>query len=98
MAAVVILVQVGDQQIVNARQVCVAYGGHDPVRIAAHHPRITRVDEQRLPRRRDDERGLTAFDVDEVEVERPLPRGARRREAGHHRNRARKCRRQTLHQ
>ena len=41
----------------------------DAVGIARVEPRVPRIDEQGLPRRRDDERGLSALDVDEVDIE-----------------------------
>ena len=76
-AAVVILVQVRDEEIVDALQAGIAHGGDDPVGIACVEPRVAGVDEQGLPGRRDDERGLPAFDVDEVDVE-SFRRGSRR--------------------
>ncbi len=80
-AAVVILVQVRDEEVVDALHAGIAHGGDDAVGIARVEPRITGVDEQRLPGRRDDERGLPAFDVDEVDVER-FRRGGGERAGG----------------
>ena len=67
-AAVVVLVKMRDQEIVDAGEARVLDRGHDPIGIAAVLLRIAGVDEQRLPRRRDDERRLAAFDVDEIDV------------------------------
>ena len=79
--AVVVGMEVCDEQIVDARDTGVTGGGGDPSGITSV-ARITRlrlqcpttrkpcVDEQRLPRRRHQQRGLTTFDIDEVDVER----------------------------
>ena len=85
--AVMVRVEMRDQKKVDPLQRGIANGSRDAVRVA----RLTRVtglrlecalvsgksgiDEQRLTRGRHDERRLPAFDVDEVDVERP--RGSR---------------------
>ena len=80
-AADVVGVKVRDEQIVDLTDTGVTGGGGDPSRIAsvagiaglrlkcsaAGKPR---VDEQGLPGWRHEQRGLTPFDVDEVDIER----------------------------
>jgi hypothetical protein len=73
--------EVRDEQIVDVRDTSVTRGGSDPPRITSvaritglrlhcAAARKSRIDEQRLPRRRHNQRGLTTFDIDEVAVER----------------------------
>src|SRR5258708_40372237 len=50
-------------------------GGHDPLRMAHGAIEISRIDEQRFTRGRDDERRVSAFHVDDVDVQRALLRG-----------------------
>ena len=79
-AAVVILVQVRDQEVVDALQPA----SRTAATMRSGSRALTRVpgvDEQRLPGRRDDERGLSALDVDEVDVER-FRRGSGERAGG----------------
>jgi hypothetical protein len=82
-AAVVVRMEMRDEEKINPLQPRIANGRGDAVRVA----RLMRiaglrleytlstgkagVDEQRLPRRRRDERRLAAFDVDEIDIERP---------------------------
>jgi hypothetical protein len=82
-AAVVIRVEVRDEQDVDSRHARRPRSGQDAVHVApprglARHGRARSgrapppgVDQQRFTARRHDERGLAAFDVDEVDVERP---------------------------
>ena len=65
----VIAVEVREQQIVDLRDAGRLGRRGDAPRIAAAVAGVTGVDQQRLPRRRDDQRRLTAFDVDEVDVQ-----------------------------
>jgi len=69
-AANVIAMVVGDQRVVDllhARGFC---RRSDAIRVAPTEPRKAGIDEERLARRRHDERRLPAFDVDEVDLQR----------------------------
>ena len=67
-AADVIDMEVGDEQVIDAGDACVAHGGLDTGSIAAVHAGPTGVDEQGGVRCGvDEERGLAAFDVDGVD-------------------------------
>lgn len=69
--AKVIGVVVGGNQMVDLRETGILDRGHDAIRIA--HRRwspVAGVDEQRLPGRRDEQRGVSTFHVDHVNVER----------------------------
>jgi len=70
----VIAVEVRDQQVVDLRQAGIMNRRRDPFRIPSLGARPATVDEQRLPGRRDDQRRLPAFDVNEVDLERFLGR------------------------
>ena len=65
-----IAVVVRDDEVVDAGHARLLRGGGDAIRVASLEPRVARVDQHRLARRRDDERRLSAFDVDEIDVER----------------------------
>src|SRR5260370_38479887 len=77
-----------DEQIVDMRDPGVPGGRGYPsgitsvarmtgLRLECPASRKPRVDEQRLPRRRHKQCGLTTFDVDEINVERPCRRPMR---------------------
>jgi hypothetical protein len=68
--AVVVWMEVGDQEVIDVIDAGVADGGHDTPGVAAVVARKTCVHEQRLASGRDDQSGLAAFDIDEVDVER----------------------------
>ena len=74
-AAHVIVVVVRDDEIVERADARLLHGGRDALGIAQRVGRPAGVDQHRLARRRDDERRLAAFDVDEVQ-----PQRLRRRE------------------
>ena len=80
--SVVIVVEVRDHQVVDLGDAGVARDRHDPFGVASVRAAPARVDQERLPRRRDDERRLAALDVDEVDVEglRGLGHGGLRRQ------------------
>jgi hypothetical protein len=66
----VIDMEVGDKQVIDAGDACVAHGGLDTGSIAAVHAGPAGVDEQGGVRSGvDEERGLAAFDVDGVDQE-----------------------------
>ena len=69
-ASRVILVIVSEKHKINfrnARQFC---NGGNAIRIAAVEAGPARVDEQRLPSRGDEERGLAAFRIDKIDLQR----------------------------
>src|SRR5439155_22962730 len=68
-----------EEQIVKSSKARVSSGGHDAIGIPTGQARIPRVDQQRAARRRDDERGLSPFDVHEIDVQYPSGRSPRRR-------------------
>ncbi len=68
-AAHVIGMEVRDKQIIDAmdaRQLC---RPHNALRVAGVKIRPSGVHQQRLARRRDDQRGLPALDIDEIDFE-----------------------------
>ena len=83
-AADVIRVVVRDDEIVDGPDAGLLHRGRNPLRIAQVVCRPAGVDQHRLPGRRDDERGLTAFDVNEIQAQR-LRRTDGRRQCHPHR-------------
>ena len=69
-AADVIGVVVRHDEVVDPRQPGLLHRRRDAIGVAAVEAGVARVDQQRLARRRDNQRRLAAFDVDEVDVER----------------------------
>ena len=77
-AAEMVAVEMRNQQVVQLADARVAGGRQDAIRIAVGEPGVPGVDEHRLSGGRDDQRGLPALDVDEVDVQRSaLLRGRR---------------------
>ena len=70
-AAIMIAVPMGDDQIVDLGQPGIPGGRHDAPGIADRRGRrdVAGVDQQRLAGRRDEQRGVAAFDVDDVDVQ-----------------------------
>ena len=69
-AAEVIAVPVRDDQMIDLGEAGVMDGIHDAAGIANGAGRdVARIHEQRLAGGRDEERGVAAFDVDDVDVE-----------------------------
>ena len=64
----VVTVIVRDQDIVDLLQASLMRRGKNTIGVAAFIPRPACVDQQRLARRAHDERGLSAFYVDEVNL------------------------------
>src|SRR5215469_9282313 len=60
---------VGDQNVVDPLQVGQAGSGHDAFGIAPGKVRPTRVDQQGLAGGRNNQRGLPAFNVDEIDAQ-----------------------------
>ncbi len=79
--AVVVRVEMRNQQVIDRGETGVPHRGHDSACVAAVVAWESGVDEQRLPSRCDDERRLTALNIDEIDVER-VGR-AERRDASH---------------
>jgi len=66
-----IVVKMGDEQVVDARDTSVGCRCEDSRGIPALASVVPGVDQQRLAGRCDDERGCTALDVNEEDLERP---------------------------
>jgi hypothetical protein len=90
-AADVVVVEVRNQQVIDAGDASRASRREDPIGIppddirtagAAGARAVTGIDQQRLPGRRDDEGGLAAFDVDEENFQ--IPGGHRGRQQEDH--------------
>ncbi len=87
-AAGVVAMKMRDQQIVDVRNAGSFGRSGNPVRVPSAVCREAGVDEQRLPGRGLDQGGLTAFDVDEIDVqsvgsgERPRQRHRNREHTG----------------
>ena len=64
-AAIVIGMEVRDQEIVDLLEPGFPDRSHDAVRVARVIAGVARVDQQRFAGRRRDQRRLTTFDVDE---------------------------------
>ena len=87
-AAVVVGMEMRDEQVVDPRDARVASGGEDARGIPAVEPGVAGIDEQRIPRRRDEKRRLPALHIDEVDVERvPRHHQRSRRIRGEHEQR-----------
>jgi len=69
-SAVVIPMKMGHQQKVDLFQAGFTHRGEDAQRIPVLKAGESRVNQQRLARRRDDKRGLPTLDIDEIDVER----------------------------
>ena len=69
-AADVIGVVVRDHEIVDAREAGLSNNGRNTVGVAAVEAHVAGVHQQRFAGGRHDQRGLTAFDVDDMDVER----------------------------
>jgi hypothetical protein len=79
----VVGVKVRGHQVIDLGHPGIAHRGHDPVGVPGRgRPAVGGVDEQRFARGRHQQRGVSAFDVDQVEVE----RGARTRLRRHERH------------
>ena len=68
-AAGVVGVVMGDEDVVDLAETRLLGGGDDAVRVTAVLSGPARVDEERLVLRGDEERGLAAFYVDEVDAQ-----------------------------
>ena len=68
--AEVIAVPVRRDQVVDLREAGILDGGHDALGVARRgRAAVARVDQQRLAGRRDEQRRVAAFDVDDVDVQ-----------------------------
>ena len=77
-SADVVAVVVGGDQMIDLLDARIGRSGNDARGVAAV-ARIAGVDEQRLSRRRDNQRGVSALDVDDVDLKRLRCTGLRRR-------------------
>ena len=68
-AADVVGVIVGEKEVIDLRDAGVPGDGYDAVGVAAFVAGPSGIDEQRLPVRCDEERGLPTFDIDEVDLQ-----------------------------
>ena len=69
-AAEVIAVPVGGDQVIDAAEAGILDRGHDPVRIPRRRrPAVAGVDQHRLSGRRDEQGGVAALDVDDIDLE-----------------------------
>jgi len=68
-SADVIAVIVRDHQIVDALEVSQFRRRDDAAGISSIEPRPARIHQHRLPRRRDDQRRLAAFDIDGIDLQ-----------------------------
>jgi len=63
-----VIMKMRDQDVIDLADPGFSGGGCNPVRIAALIPRPSRVDQQRLSRRGNEQSCLAALDIDEVDV------------------------------
>src|SRR5262245_60408322 len=86
-----IAVPVGGDQVVDLREAGVLRSVKDSSRIpSGGHAAVAGVDQERLTRRRHDERGVASLHVDDIDVERFGPAGLRRHEHREQDNRSQK--------
>ena len=81
-SADVIAVIVRDDEVIDLFHARIGGSGNDAGGVATVAG-IARVDEQRFSRRRDNQRGVSAFDVHDVDLKRFRGAGLRRRIGGH---------------
>ena len=77
-AADMVIVIVRDQHKINLLDAGILRGRGDAIRVTPAIPRPSRVDQQRLPFRRNKQRRLPALNVDKINLQRFLRHGSRR--------------------